>query len=99
MSFMSVPPMFLYPPIHGIHQNNALCEAVSTFQHSSAQQDQMNLALASETEGIIVGNKNRQQIQRKKKLLKIKDPNTGTLIETRTDLNQFKIKQCLIFIK
>ena len=88
---MPSPPM-LYPSIYGIHQNNAMqTGAVSTFAPISVQQAQTNLPIAPITERIIVDNKNQQQSQRKKKLLKIKDPNTGKLIQTRNDLKQFKI--------
>ena len=87
LSFMPAPPM-LYPSIYGSYQSSAMqTGVVSTFAPISDQQaHQTHLPIAPVTERIIRGNKNRQQIQRKKKLLKIKDPNTGKLIQTRNDL-------------
>ena len=84
MSFNPPPPM-LYPPIYDIQINAQQNGAAAAFAPIYARQ-QIQTCLPA-TERIIVDRKNRQQIHRKKALLKIMDPNTGRLIEARKDLN------------
>ena len=76
---MPPPPMLYCPSIYVIQINAQQNGTAASFVPISARQ-QIQTFLPV-TERIIVDSKNRQQIQRKKTLLKIKDPNTGRLIE------------------
>ena len=77
---MPPPPMLYCPSIYGTQINTQQNGTAASFVLIYARQ-QIQMFLPVVTGRIIVDSKNRQQIQRKKTLLTIKDPNTGRLIE------------------